>query len=130
MATPGADRLIDLDLPAVPESAPRARRAVVDALRPVPVDRDGVAAMVSEAVANCALHAYPEGVTPGRVRVSATVAGNVLDVVVEDDGVGALHQTEGTGLGLGVPLMDDLSDGIEVVDSGGTRVTARFELFG
>jgi anti-sigma regulatory factor (Ser/Thr protein kinase) len=120
--------LIDLDLPAVPESAPLARRAVIDALDGVPVDRDAVAAMVSEAVANCAQHAYPEA--PGRVRVSATIAENVLDVVVRDHGVGATQEVESAGLGLGVPLMGDLSDGIEVVDDGGTRVSARFELFG
>ena len=103
--TPADDHLIDLDLPAVPESAPLARRAVAEALEGVPVDRDGVAGMVSEAVANSALHAYPEGSEGGRVRVSATLAGDSLDVVVADDGV-------------------------EVSAGAGTRVTARFELFG
>jgi anti-sigma regulatory factor (Ser/Thr protein kinase) len=121
-------QLIDLDLPAVPESAPVARRAVVEALEGVPVDRDAVAGMVSEAVSNSALHAYPGGV--GRVRVSATITGNELDVVVSDDGVGAAATSENSGLGLGVPLMGDLADGIEVSAGAGTRVPARFELFG
>ena len=53
--------LLDLDLPAVPESATVARHAVTDALRGVAVDRDAVIAMVSEAVANSATHAYPDG---------------------------------------------------------------------
>ena len=107
-----------------------ARRAVADALDGVPVDRDAVAAMVSEAVANSAQHAYPEGVEAGRVRVSAVIAADVLDVVVSDDGVGPAQLTESSSLGLGVPLMGDLSDGVDVEDRSGTRVTARFELFG
>jgi serine/threonine-protein kinase RsbW len=130
MATPDPDRLIDLDLPAVPESAPLARRAVAEALQGIAVDRDAVALMVSEAVANSALHAYPDGTEVGRVRVSATIEGNALDVVVSDDGVGTTPESERSGLGLGVPLMGDLSDDIEVSAGAGTRVTARFELFG
>jgi anti-sigma regulatory factor (Ser/Thr protein kinase) len=130
MATADPDRLIELDLPAVPESAPLARRAVVEALEGVPVDRDGVAGMVSEAVSNSALHAYPSGSEVGRVRVSAVIAGNALDVVVSDDGVGTTPTSERSGLGLGMPLMGDLSDGVEVSAGAGTRVTARFELFG
>ena len=130
MATGDPDRLIDLDLPAVPESAPLARRAVVEALEGVPVDRDGVAGMVSEAVSNSALHAYPPGSEVGRVRVSAAIVDHTLDVVVSDDGVGTTPTSERSGLGLGVPLMGDLSDGFEVSAGAGTRVTARFELFG
>ena len=62
---------------------------------------------------------------------SATIAGEVLDVVVSDDGVGTTPDSESSGLGLGMPLMGDLSDGVEVDAVGaGTRVTARFELFG
>jgi anti-sigma regulatory factor (Ser/Thr protein kinase) len=127
--TPEPERLLDLDLPAVPESAAVARRAMLEAIQDVAVDRDAAAVMVSEAVANCSLHAYPEGVV-GRVRVSAEIAGNVLDVVVSDDGVGMTSQTESSGLGLGVPLMGDLADGVRVEGGSGTRVQARFELFG
>jgi serine/threonine-protein kinase RsbW len=128
--TPADDLLIDLDLPAVPESAPLARRAVVQALEGVAVDRDAVALLVSEAVANSALHAYPEGSEVGRVRVSATIADNALDVVVSDDGVGTTPESERSGLGIGVPLMGDMSDNVELSGGAGTRVTARFELFG
>jgi anti-sigma regulatory factor (Ser/Thr protein kinase) len=127
--TPEPERLLDLDLAAVPESAAVARRAVVEALSGVAVDRDAVAVMVSEAVANCAMHAYP-GADPGRVRVSAEIAGDALDVVVSDDGVGMTPQAESSGLGLGVPLMGDLADGVEVDGGSGTRVQARFDLFG
>jgi anti-sigma regulatory factor (Ser/Thr protein kinase) len=122
--------LLDLDLPAVPESATVARKAVLDVLRDVPVDRDAVLVMVSEAVANCAVHAYPDGVEPGRVRVHAEIAEATLDVVVADDGIGIASHPESEGLGLGVLLMDDLSDGVEMDAAAGTRISARFELFG
>jgi anti-sigma regulatory factor (Ser/Thr protein kinase) len=94
------------------------------------VDRAAVVVMVSEAVANCAVHAYPEGEEPGRVRVRAEVSGDALDVVVSDDGIGMAPDVESSGLGIGVPLISDLSDGVEVEADAGTRVTARFELFG
>jgi anti-sigma regulatory factor (Ser/Thr protein kinase) len=120
--------LLDLDLPATPDSATVARKAVAEALRDVPVDRDAVLVMVSEAVANCAVHAYPE--REGRVRVLVEVSGMALDVVVSDDGVGIGTAAESSGLGLGVLLMDDLADDMEVDATAGTRVTARFDLFG
>ena len=51
-------------------------------------------------------------------------------MTVSDDGVGSGPAEESDGLGLGVPLMDDLADGMEVDASAGTRVSAHFELFG
>ena len=120
--------LLDLDLPATPESATVARKAVAEAVRELAVDRDAVVAMVSEAVANCAAHAYPE--REGRVRVHVESTEDALDVVVSDDGVGMPPAAESEGFGLGVPLMDDLSDEVQVDTSAGTRVAARFELFG
>jgi anti-sigma regulatory factor (Ser/Thr protein kinase) len=124
-----APRLVELDLPAVPESAPEARRAVLAALEGVAVDRDAVATMVSEAVANTAMHAYPDR-APGRVRVSAQLAGDALDVVVSDDGVGMAEGSDTPGLGIGVPLMGDVADDVAVEAGSGTRITARFDLMG
>ena len=57
-------------------------------------------------------------------------AGETLDVVVSDDGVGIGTAAESSGLGLGVPLMDDLADEVQVDAPAGTRIAARFELFG
>src|SRR4051794_21516983 len=122
--------LIDLDLPAVPASATVARHAVAEALREVALDRDAVVAMVSEAVANSAAHAYPEPVAGGRVRVHAQLDDQTLEVVVSDDGVGIAAQAESAGFGIGVPLMGDVADQVNVAADDGTRVTARFELFG
>ena len=70
---------------------------------------------------------WPVG--PGLLWGDAEIGAGVLDVVVSDDGVG-LSNGESTGLGLGVPLMGDLADDVEVAAGAGTRVTARFELFG
>src|SRR3954471_7743439 len=122
--------LIDLDLPAVPASATVARHAVAEALREVAVDRDAVVVMVSEAVANSAAYAYPEPAQAGRVRVHAQLDDEALQVVVSDDGVGMAVQTESCGFGIGVPLMGDVADAVDVGADDGTRVTARFELFG
>jgi len=120
--------LLDLDLPATAESATAARKAVAEAVREVAVDRDAVVLMVSEAVANCAVHAYPG--REGRVRVRLELTGDVLEAAVSDDGVGIAPATESAGLGLGVPLIDDLSDGLHVDATAGTRISARFEVFG
>src|SRR3954463_15065327 len=64
------------------------------------------------------------------VRVHAQLDHEVLLVVVSDDGVGMSAQGESSGFGIGVPLMGDVADGVEVAAGDGTRVTARFELFG
>ncbi len=120
--------LVDLDLPAEPASATMARRVVTDALQDIAVDRDAVVGMVSEAVANCAAHAYPG--STGRVRVWAQLEDGGLDVVVSDDGIGVTDSDESSGFGLGVALMGDLADGVQVEADSGTRVSARFELFG
>jgi serine/threonine-protein kinase RsbW len=122
--------LIDLDLPAVPASVRKARRAMAKVLHGVAVDRDAVVVMVSEAVANSAEHAYPHSAAGGRVQVHAELNDQALEVVVSDDGVGIAARPESAGLGLGVPLMGDVADGVEFAGEAGTRVTARFELFG
>src|SRR4051794_36785352 len=122
--------LIDLDLPAVPASATVARHAVAGALREVALDRDAVMVMVSEAVANSAAYAYPEPANAGRVRVHAKLDDEGLEVAVSDDGVGMAAQTESSGFGIGVPLMGDVTDAVDVAADGGTRVPARFGFSG
>src|SRR4051794_37461277 len=77
--------LLDVDLPAEPRSASRARRAVLDALRGTAVDRDAIGVVVSEAVTNAVLHAYREQEQPGRVHVSASVNDQGVAVAVDDD---------------------------------------------
>ncbi len=123
--------LLDVDLPAEPESVPRARRAVLSALRGIAVDRDAVGVVVSEAVTNAVLHAYRDRNEPGSVHVSASLDDHGLQVAVDDDGLGMRPRVDSPGIGLGLPMMGDLADRLEVCSRGpGTRIAARFALMG
>jgi stage II sporulation protein AB (anti-sigma F factor) len=54
--------------------------------------------MVSEAVTNAIVHAYPDG-APGQVRLEAWLDDELLTVVVADDGVGMSSGRGSPGLG-------------------------------
>ncbi|HEX6027171.1 MAG TPA: ATP-binding protein [Solirubrobacter sp.] len=123
--------LLDVDLPAEPRSVPRARRAVLSALRGVAVDRDAVAVVVSEAVTNAVLHAYRDRPEPGRIHVSASLNDEAVEIAVDDEGLGLRPRLDSPGVGLGLPLMSDLADRLDVRSHGrGTRLSARFALMG
>src|SRR4051794_15497865 len=123
--------LLDVDLPAEPLSASQARRAVLEALSGIAVDRDAVGVVVSEAVTNAVIHAYRDRTHPGVVHVSASLADDGVEVAVDDDGLGMRPRGDSPGVGLGLPLMGDLADHIEVSSRGpGTRIAAFFQLMG
>jgi anti-sigma regulatory factor (Ser/Thr protein kinase) len=123
--------LLDVELPAVPRSVSRSRRAVLNALRGIAVDRDAIGIVVSEAVTNAVLHAYRDRPRPGTVHVSAALDEDGVEVSVDDDGLGMRPRPDSPGAGLGLPLIADLADGVEVSSRGpGTRVAARFALMG
>jgi anti-sigma regulatory factor (Ser/Thr protein kinase) len=84
---------------------------------------------VSEAVSNAVVHAYPNG-EAGSVRVGAVAIEGELLIHVVDDGRGFHGATPSPGLGLGLPLMAKLSDGLVVRErsSGGVEVHLRFDL--
>ena len=124
-------RPVVLDLPAEPASARTARHAVCELLDGVDADRGGVMLAVSEAVTNAILHAYGEQTANGRIRVRAELLDHeALDVVVEDDGVGMRTRSDSPGIGLGLPTISAVADGLEidVRASGGTAIRMRFEL--
>ena len=126
-------RSLELDLAAEPESPARVRQALREALAGVAVDIDAVELAVSEAVANVTVHAYrderPPGADLGRVRVSARIDGDELSVVVSDDGVGMSPRPDSPGLGLGLPLIAQLSDGLEIEQRPtGSRMVIRFRI--
>jgi anti-sigma regulatory factor (Ser/Thr protein kinase) len=126
-------RSLELDLAAEPESAARVRQALREALAGVAVDIDAVELAVSEAVANVTVHAYrgerAPAADPGRVQVSARVDGDELWIVVSDDGVGMLPRPDSPGLGLGLPLIARLSDGLEIEQRPtGSRMVMRFRI--
>jgi anti-sigma regulatory factor (Ser/Thr protein kinase) len=123
--------LLDVDLPAEPQSASRARRAVLDALKGIAVDRDAVGVVVSEAVTNAVLHAYRDRERPGHVHVSASLEADGVEVCVADDGLGLRPRSDSPGVGLGMPLIADLADRVEISPRGpGTRIAAHFMLMG
>jgi serine/threonine-protein kinase RsbW len=116
--------------PALPDTVPVARHAVVDYLREVltpdpPLADIGLA--LSEAVTNAVNHAYCDR-EPGRVRVQVEVLPEELELVVEDDGRGMLPRPDSPGLGLGLPLMATITDRFDThtEPDGGTRVCMWF----
>jgi anti-sigma regulatory factor (Ser/Thr protein kinase) len=123
--------LLDVDLPAEPRSASRARRAVLDALSGIAVDKDAVSVVVSEAVTNAVVHAYRDREIPGRVHVSASLDDHGVEVAVDDDGLGMGPRVDSPGVGLGLPLMGDLADRVDISSRApGTRIAAFFALMG
>jgi anti-sigma regulatory factor (Ser/Thr protein kinase) len=122
--------LLEVDLPAVPESAPLARGAVMEALAGLAVDRAAVGIVVSEAVANAVMHAYRDRTEPGQVRVSVEVGDERLELAVSDDGIGMGPRVDSPGAGLGLPLMAGFADEVVVDSCHGTHLRARFQLFG
>ncbi|WP_084284009.1 ATP-binding protein [Solirubrobacter soli] len=123
--------LLDVDLPAEPQSVSLARRAVLDALTGIAVDRDAVGVVVSEAVTNAVLHAYRDRERPGAVRVTADLHEEGVEVSVTDDGLGMHPRTDSPGVGLGMPLIADLADSVIISSKGkGTCVAAHFLLMG
>ena len=91
MSTSELERSLQLDLPAVPQSCPRVRDEVRQALAGLSVDVAAAELAVTEAVTNAVVHAYRDrdaAAEPGRVRVSMTVDAEGVWLLVADDGVG------------------------------------------
>lgn len=117
--------------PAVPESIPSARRAIVEFAEAVGAEDEQIDALrlaASEAISNVVRHAYPR--EHGLVHVTAALAGDELWLLVSDDGHGLSAATHSPGLGVGMALIAWLSDYFAVVSrgGGGTEVRMRFAL--
>jgi PAS domain S-box-containing protein len=86
--------------------------------------------LINELVTNALKHAFPDG-RRGTVRVSVLRAGDELELVVGDDGVGMapavdIGQEASLGLRLVSILVDQLDAALTVERDGGTRVVIRF----
>ena len=119
--------------PAVPEAVADLRRRVACVARKAGAPPKAVSSIklaVSEAATNVVLHAYPG--EPGQVHVRVECAGQTLRITVSDDGSGMLPRPDSPGLGLGLPLIAQLVDGLDVSrrNGGGTELCMRFELTG
>jgi anti-sigma regulatory factor (Ser/Thr protein kinase) len=127
VSAPGS-RSLELELPAVPASVSDARRAIASLLDSIDVDRWPVELVVSEAVANAVVHAYPDR-APGQVRVEASLEDGLLTVVVADDGVGMSTGRRSQGLGEGLAIIRRLAWQVEVAHGrAGTRLVMRLQL--
>jgi serine/threonine-protein kinase RsbW len=68
---------------------------------------------VSEACANVVMHAYAGG-EPRDLEVEAEPDGDLLRIVVRDEGHGIRPRPDSPGAGLGLPLIAALSEWVEV----------------
>jgi serine/threonine-protein kinase RsbW len=115
---------------ARPASVPVARRELRRWLECHRMDEariPDVLLAVTEACANAARHAYPEG--DGVVRIHAVESAGQVSVVVRDYGTSIPRaRTRSTGLGLGLPMMSRLATKLEISTSPGfgTEVRMRF----
>jgi anti-sigma regulatory factor (Ser/Thr protein kinase) len=85
---------------------------------------------VAEAVANVVVHAY-RGASGGDAvfRLEVVVEPEHLRVVVADDGLGMAPRPDSPGLGLGLALIAEATDGLEIEErERGTRLVMRFRL--
>jgi anti-sigma regulatory factor (Ser/Thr protein kinase) len=114
-------------VPADPRCVREVRRSiwafVFENYADAPEIVEDVALAVSEACGNVVRHAYPGG--RGDVILTAWVEDGRLVVAVADAGVGFRRPSTNRGLGLGLRLIQRLSDA-EVRYEDGTRVEMRF----
>jgi anti-sigma regulatory factor (Ser/Thr protein kinase) len=124
-----------IELEAVPDRVPAARGAITRLCEHLEIE-DALAGdirlAVTEACANCVLHAYEDGgPEDARFALEARVEEDSLLVVVRDCGGGDLRpRTDSARLGFGLGLMRELSSDVDVVarPGRGTRVAMRFAL--
>lgn len=120
--------------PARPEHVGPAGREVTAYARHHGVrDPDGVALAVSEAVTNAVLHAYAGAPAPGDVElVARRLAGDGLEVLVCDEGLGMVPRSDSPGLGVGLAVLASVADRVMVEGrrGGGTRVRMTFAVAG
>lgn len=93
----------------------------------VGVSREAVEVAIGEAFCNAVLHAY-RGRPPGTITVNARAAGDELEAVVADDGIGMSPNPESKGLGFGLALIGRYADRVEIMSGsrGGTVVRMTF----
>ena len=121
-------------VPAVAENVASVRHAIVDLAEEAGADepvRTDLALAVGEACANVVVHAYPPGDIGPMIVQAAVVESREIVVTVVDQGQGMTPRPDSPGLGLGLPLIANLSDRLEIQDGPdgvGTQVEMVFLL--
>jgi serine/threonine-protein kinase RsbW len=81
---------------------------------------------VSEAVTNVVQHAYRDE-DAGDVTGTAHTEHGTLRIVIADSGLGMAPRPDSPGLGLGLPLIAQVADTVEVISNGdGTEIRMTF----
>lgn len=83
---------------------------------------------VTEACTNVVVHAYPNG--DGQLDIATDIDGDLLTIVVSDDGVGLRARVDSPGAGLGLPMIATLANSLEL-DAGTderTQVRMTFDI--
>jgi anti-sigma regulatory factor (Ser/Thr protein kinase) len=113
---------VRLTLPARPENVAVIRHvlgAFAEALQ-LPADLvEDMRLAVTEACTNVVRHAYHDG-KPGPIDVVIRPNGDLLDLIVSDQGAGIGPSPDIAGPGLGLPLIAALADHVEI-EQGPTR---------
>jgi serine/threonine-protein kinase RsbW len=79
----------------------------------------------SEAASNAVIHAYRE--RTGDLRLEAHVADGELHLVIADEGQGLAPRADSPGLGLGLPIIAQMSERFEIVSGpDGTEIHLAF----
>jgi stage II sporulation protein AB (anti-sigma F factor) len=110
-----------------------ARRAVLAWAGPHvedPAQLGDIALAVTEATTNAVLHAYRDADAAGAVMIEAQRLDEFLCLYVRDEGSGPAPRVDSPGLGLGLGLIAQVSDGSDVrsPETGGTEIVMRFNL--
>jgi serine/threonine-protein kinase RsbW len=122
-----------LHLSTAREEIPFARAAITRVCEHLDIgDRltEDIRLAVTEACANCAIHAYDDSVESPTYVLDADVERGVLRIVVSDRGMG-IHESRANkepSTGLGLSMIEQLADSSSVSarPGGGTRVVMRF----
>jgi serine/threonine-protein kinase RsbW len=121
---------VRLTLPARPENVAVVRHvlgAFAEALHlPIDVVED-MRLAVTEACTNVVRHAY-DGSEPGQLEIIIRPDGDVLEIIVTDEGRGIGPSPDTAGPGLGLPLIAALVDSLEIQQAprAGSRLAMSF----
>jgi anti-sigma regulatory factor (Ser/Thr protein kinase) len=129
------DAVFSQSYPAIVESVAAIRATVAQFATRAGVEPSGVEAVklaLSEAATNVVVHAYADTDRPGLIEVEATHEAGELRVSVADTGPGLQPGHERPGLGLGLAIIEQLADHMELLQGGGhgLRVVMRFAVPG
>jgi|SRR5215211_4606020 len=118
----------EASVPGTPLGVGKIRHEMAAIAETCGMDAEGIADVrlaVTEAATNAVMHAYADA--EGELRVSATIRGGQLAIVVADTGPGLVERDDSPGLGLGLAIMATLSERLRVISHpGGTEVHMAF----